>query len=172
MWGSFWDVFLQEFFTFIHKIMTKDLLNYLFTLTARLTKRNLTDITEEDALITVNGSSSANWIVGHIVLSRSDLLEEIGVERHHTKSELQYYIATHEQEVRVGEALTLETLVKKLLDCNEKFCDSVWSKLESITGDDYMKMEKAIHFMHFHESYHVGQLGLMRRVIGKEGMIR
>ena len=32
--------------------------------------------------------------------------------------------------------------------------------------------ERRIYFLHFHESYHLGQLGLMRRLLGKAGAIK
>jgi hypothetical protein len=28
-----------------------------------------------------------------------------------------------------------------------------------------------LHFMHFHEAYHAGQLGLLRRIVGRPGAI-
>jgi uncharacterized damage-inducible protein DinB len=34
------------------------------------------------------------------------------------------------------------------------------------------ELGEALHFLHFHEAYHIGQIGLLRRIAGKEGAIR
>lgn len=122
------------------------------------------------------GGSSALWILGHLASSRrvmrrlaGDAVEESDWEkffRRGTRPEDATYPPTDEfvQEFfSSGEALAghLATLP-----------EDVASGASPIEFPDGSKtVEEALHFLYFHETYHLGQVGLLRRLAGLDGFI-
>ncbi len=152
--------------------MLAQALIYQFTINERVCALNCTGISEDEALITLHGSSSLNWIVGHILRCRSDLLREIDQQPFTGVDEYLYYRPKHEVDDRSGEVVTLASLLDDLHSQHAEFCARVSVGIEDARQSASEDRVKHISFRCFHESYHVGQLGLMRRIIGKEGMIR
>jgi len=60
----------------------------------------------------------------------------------------------------------------------ERSQERLMARLERVTGEELAAtrgdstMGKQLAFFQFHETYHVGQTGLLRRIAGKEGVIR
>ncbi len=132
---------------------------------------NLDGVSENQALFELNGSASMNWIVGHMLRSRSDTLEEAGAQRLHDQEELLWYRPRHEAPERQSTALSLTTLLAMMDETSELFLQRIATLLESLPEDQRDAVVRRIAFRSFHESYHCGQIAILRRALGMEGMI-
>jgi uncharacterized damage-inducible protein DinB len=122
---------------------------------------NLTDISHEESLQTsTNGSSSINWVLGHIVRYRLRTLKLLG----HPRPDEEVYKALYDYNtVPNGEiALPIEQL-KLLYEDTQKQLTDLIDKL-----DEGLDTEDKIVFMAYHETMHSGQLGILRRILGKD----
>jgi uncharacterized damage-inducible protein DinB len=142
---------------------------------------NLKDVTEEEHLRSPGGGGNCiNWVLGHIVASRNACLTMLGAELVLPKDIAARYkrssdaiegdapanLATllnafnQAQDVMLA---GLPTLTQETLDAPAAFSPSDNPKEtvgSLLTG------------LLFHEAYHCGQIGVLRRVTGHEGAIR
>jgi uncharacterized damage-inducible protein DinB len=151
--------------------MNVDDIVYLYSVNNRVLHLNCEEISEEESLISTNGSSSINWIVGHGLRSRSDVLELADEERIHALDDYMWYRPTHESAIREGEPLLLQTLLAEWRATHEQFIAAIRSAWTRAENEENAAARKNLLFYAFHESYHVGQLGICRRMVGKAGKI-
>lgn len=129
--------------------------------------RNLKDITHAESLVTpAQGGNSINWILGHIIVSRDDIRELIGLDKL-CGDEMKMYHRGAEN-VDPGELVEF----KRLLDMYNEGQKMIEDKLKEIDLRDDNEKYRMVTFLAFHESYHTGQTGILRRIIGKEGAIK
>jgi uncharacterized damage-inducible protein DinB len=129
--------------------------------------RNLKDITHEESLVTPQGGgNSINWILGHIIISRDDIRESIGLKRL-CGDEMKIYDRLTEG-LDPAKAFELSKLLE-MYNSGQKELEDKLTETD-LTGDK--DNHKTVSFLAFHESYHTGQTGLLRRIIGKEGAIK
>lgn len=129
--------------------------------------RNLKDITHEESLITPHGGgNSLNWVLGHIIVSRDDIRELIGLEKLCGDNMKIYDRLT--EGLDPAQAIELS----KLIEIYNSGQNTLEEKLKEtdLRGDN--EKYRSVTFLAFHESYHTGQTGLLRRIIGKEGAIK
>ncbi len=127
-------------------------------------KKNLEEITQEDSLKRPDERVNIiNWVTGHIVNSRDDLLEDVAGKRFLPKEYTEYY-GRGKQIPDNESALDIETIKADY----EKLTDEIHKVLAE---GDAEKDQKVAFFM-FHESYHAGQLGLLRKLLDKKGKIQ
>jgi uncharacterized damage-inducible protein DinB len=139
----------------------------------KATHMNLEGVTHEESLAQPEaGANCINWVLGHIVATRKLILDLVQEELGWTEEEAKPY-ARGSEPLRESEALPLSRIVadlegsqKKLIAGLEKTPPGEWST--SLNGET--KMEKFT-FLQFHEAYHIGQLGTLRRLLGKPGAI-
>jgi uncharacterized damage-inducible protein DinB len=144
---------------------------YRLQVDERTIKRQLNGLTHEDTLLQpeVRGNC-INWILGHLVLSRSELMERLGLEPIWGEAETSIY--------------DRETAPITSLDCPHLTLDRLWedfivageklvARLETITDDeldaDYTEtatLGKSVNFTIWHEGYHVGQFEYLRQLTG------
>ena len=144
---------------------------------------NLKDITDDEALQQPGaGGNSLNWVAGHVVLHRIILLGMLGGESPVSREKYGRY-------QRLSEPVTVDG--EGVLPISEMVED--WVALRkplfgAIREADTPILEKAAAFspmndpeetvgsmaagLLFHESYHIGQLGILRRLVGKAGAIQ
>lgn len=129
--------------------------------------RNLKDITHAESLVTpAQGGNSINWILGHIIVSRDDIRELIGLDKLYGDEMKMYHRgAENVDPVELAE-------FTKLLDMYNEGQHVIEEKLKELDLRDDNEKYRMVTFLAFHESYHVGQTGILRRIIGKEGAIR
>ena len=129
--------------------------------------RNLKDITHEESLIApAQGGNSLNWIVGHIIVSRDDIRELIGLDRL-CGDDMKMYDRGAEA-VEAGELIQFSKLLEMFND-GESILEE---KLKSTDLREDNEKYRMVTFLAFHEAYHVGQTGILRRIIGKKGAIK
>jgi len=121
--------------------------------------------------------SSVNWVLGHIVRTRNQTLSLLGAKPLYPDD---MFSAYGERDTPVGEDEALP--VARLLDCFDALQAPLMEGLGtatagalsaaapfSPTGDPNETIGSLLAATTFHEAYHAGQLGLLRRVLGMGG---
>jgi len=147
--------------------MTNELLLYYFQINHRIAHQNIDSITHEESMVFgLKGGSNINRVLGHITVTRDKALELLGAER----------VCPHEmfENYKRGAAeITHETAMNfnEIISYWNKSQPVIEAAISSFHFND-LDFTKKIEFFAFHEGYHVGQLGIMRRFVGKEGAIK
>lgn len=125
--------------------------------------------------------NSMNWVLGHITLTRSEILEMLAAKRLWEESAYEVYKrgadrltdpsrATDFDAIRHDYAASQEPLLEALEAQNP---EALSSRVDfSFVGRDEDSLEAVLAGFAFHEAYHVGQLGLLRRFLGHPGVIK
>lgn len=122
------------------------------------------------------GGNSAHWIVGHLAVSRRHVLRMAGAE-----------IESDPWEKEFGKGATpgarVETPVEVLVAAFRSAGDAITEHVGALSDeaaaapsphqfpDGSKTVGDAIRFMHFHESYHLGQVAMLRRLAGLPGFV-
>jgi uncharacterized damage-inducible protein DinB len=131
---------------------------------------------EEDWLrLPAEGLSNALWVLGHLAWGRMTLLRRLGEELPGEAWENHFSIGSRVEGspgISASELLDKFTLLGRLLvDRLESMeQESLGSPLEKPMPDGTNTVAGLVRFMCFHESYHLGQMGLLRRLNGKPGL--
>ncbi len=129
---------------------------------------NTDGITHEESLISpAQGGNSLNWVVGHILVSRDDAREILGLPRLSDEKMAALYKRGSKQ-LDIKSAFPFDELRAKLKEAQSEFEDAVAAADLSSKPDDL----KELTTLAFHEAYHSGQTGILRRIAGKEGAIK
>ncbi len=125
--------------------------------------KNLEGITQKESMIcTSAGENKINWLLGHIVASRDTLLDQLGIDPAMNDETYSIYERTTEK-FNNDNASDISTLLS-LYNSSQK---NIIKALESYEVKDANDLNQLC-AMIFHETYHAGQLGMKRRLIGKE----
>jgi hypothetical protein len=119
-----------------------------------------------------------NWVLGHIANGRDDLLEILGRERLMSESSAARYRRESEPITGDGpEVLSLDSLMR-LLGHGQGLLSS---SLEEMSPEDLGEevewsgasstLAEWSQFFYFHDTYHVGQIDLLRQLSGKSDKI-
>ena len=146
--------------------------SYIFDATDRLIRATLKDLPAEAFWKQpAEGSNSIGWVLGHITQSRAGLLSRIGepvdtgwgdlFKRGAEKRDPSGYPAADEIK-RAGVDVT-KRLRGKLETLTEQDLENPFPGLERL---NVTKVAEALPFFAFHESYHVGQLGYIKKLLG------
>jgi uncharacterized damage-inducible protein DinB len=144
-------------------------------------KANTEGVTHDDSLVQpAAGGNCLNWVLGHIVLSRNELLELLGMEP-------VWDDAAREPYGRGGPPLTDATRAKPVeqiladLERTQELLPQGLSRVTaerfaekapfSPTGNPEETVGSLITSFVFHDAYHAGQTGLLRRIVGRDGAI-
>lgn len=129
---------------------------------------NLQGITHEESLIAPEkGGACINWVVGHIVLCRDEIHELIGIPGICEKI---YYDKFDEGSD--GRVIKNPIELDKMAALYDKSQNTMVETLQNLDlSTDAEKLRK-LTFYSFHEAYHIGQIGILRRVLGKESAIK
>ncbi len=162
--------------------MNIDNLRWLYLINDNVFKVNIEDVASEDAFRRPEkGGNSIAWVVGHLLRSRQSLLQYLGTDWSIGETADLAYSRGSTGDDDSGAFLSFERslehwvesqnlLMKALDDLTEDKLLGEAPPLGDFTRAD--TLERRILFLYFHETYHLGQLGLMRRLLGKEGVIK
>ncbi len=113
------------------------------------------------------GGNSMNWVLGHIVLNRDGVLKLLKEEpMSDGKMKKIYMKASRINESK--ESVNINKLIRLFNDIQEVITES----LSEFNPDENREAVLNIAGYAFHEAYHAGQLGILRRVIGKKGKLK
>jgi uncharacterized damage-inducible protein DinB len=162
--------------------MTGSDLARMYGLSFGALKRNLEDISHEETLINPQpAGNNMNWVLGHIVVARGTILALTGGVPVLTGEAAAHYNRGVDA-ADVSHIVDLATLRGMLEDSQQQLTPAL-----SAMSDDQLaaplpekfrrpplsgSVGDALVFLLYHEGYHNGQLGMLRRLAGKEGAIR
>ncbi len=160
--------------------MSAELLTLHFTYNHGVLKQNLASLDHADSLVQPPTGNCLNWVLGHILSSRSGFLPILGAEALWSKEEKERYGRGSAPITTTAEAIPLGRMVEDL-DRSQEILLASLGRLseEQLTApapfspfqrEDETLASLLVVFA-FHEAYHAGQTGLLRRLTGKEGAI-
>jgi uncharacterized damage-inducible protein DinB len=154
--------------------MSVESLQMLYGMNQTALDLNVKGLSHEESLIQPpQGGNCLNWVAGHIVATRNSVLSLIGEKPIWTPEEAELYKRGSAPIKDGSRAKKFEQIVADFTRSQER----VRAGLGRLTEQDLVKKEgdqtlaQRLHFLQFHEAYHVGQLGLLRRMAGKKGAI-
>ncbi len=121
-------------------------------------------------------SSHAFWLLGHIALTRRILFRKLGGDM--TTAPWESAFAKGSKALDGDFVVSPEILRADFAESGRR----LEARLSALTAEDAAApygrtfpdgsstIEGAAHFLYWHESYHLGQIGLLRRVCGKPGL--
>jgi len=128
---------------------------------------NASDITHEESLVSSPQSgNSVNWLIGHMLVVRDNMLKAMDLPSL-TNEEMEKLYNRGTQNITKETGMPLEELISLYYKGTDEM-------LKRLQGEEITDAEKInmIAPLIFHESYHSGQIGLFRRLIGKEPKIK
>lgn len=121
-----------------------------------------------------------NWVVGHIVSSRCELLERVfGVDPVMTPAQLERYSRESDPVLEDGPDVIPFDELLGMLDATEEALESALAGAddsflaeETPVGEDRTASRGAqVMFTYFHDTYHAGQTDLLRQMSGMNDKI-
>jgi len=136
---------------------------------------NLQGISHDESLLHPHpGGNCFNWVLGHVVATRAALLTALGESPIWTEGDCQAYRRGVQPPLRPEDARRLEDIVSAydasqqvIVDCLRRLTDADLAR----PHDKGQTLGDWLAGFTFHEAYHLGQLGLLRRLVGKDGAI-
>lgn len=146
-------------------------LQRLFEIDAYAFGVNVKGLSHEDSMVQPPaGGNCLNWVAAHIVASRGAILDLLG--------EAQVWDTDRNDRFKRGsrpvqdtkDSLPFDSIVADFRRSQERIQAGLArlsdEELLEKRGDD--TLADKLHFLQFHEAYHIGQAGLLRRMAGKE----
>jgi uncharacterized damage-inducible protein DinB len=159
-----------------------DVLRSTAQLTDFVLRANVEGISHDDSLIQPpSGANCMNWVVGHLACIYNNALPLLGQQPVRDKVSLQRYDRGSKPIVDDGEALNFRELMS-LWDEAQKRVEAGLSSLPvsrldepapfSPTNNPNETVRSLLTILLFHQAYHAGQTGVLRRLMGKAGAIK
>jgi len=155
--------------------MSVDALKKLYGINHRALGMNVNGLDHEDSLLQPPGGGNClNWVAGHIVANRTYILQMLGENPVWSEDQMKSY----ERGSKPIQDGTRAAKFESILADFEKSQERIQSGLGKLKDEDLGRKQgeqtlgDSLHFFQFHEAYHIGQAGLLRRMAGKEGAIR
>ncbi len=146
----------------------------ILSMELEIIKEQTKGLTQADTLIQPQpGGNCMNWVLGHLLDNQVLVLEILGGESPIGKTVLSRY--TRESDpIAAGSGGILE--LDTLLDWHVKVNTALKTRLDQMTETDFdqelMLWDKnatlgwRVFFLHFHYTYHIGQLEFLRNLAG------
>ncbi len=142
---------------------------------------NVDGITQEESLIQPSpGGNCQNWVVGHLACIYNNVLPMLGQEPVQAEALKRYDRGTPPIK-DAAEALEFRDLLAAFEKTTERFDaglaglapEALEGKVpDSPSGNPNETVRSLLSTILFHQAYHSGQTGILRRIAGKEGAIR
>lgn len=148
----------------------------------KVVELNLEGLTHEDSLIQPTpGGNCLNWVMGHLVHVYDLALPLVGQKPAGDADALKRYARGAAPLKNPAEAVTLHELAKAWDEASTRM-DSGLASLTpealnasapfSPSNNPNEIVRSLLATVFFHQAYHAGQTGILRRLAGKEGAIR
>lgn len=139
---------------------------------------NLDGISDAESVVAPDrGGSSINWILGHIIQSRHRVFGLMGLSGVWSEDKVDIYgrgtVPDADRALSLVELRRVldesqQPFLVRLKELTEEELDAPLAEPSKVLGKT---LRTALIFMSFHEAYHCGQIGILRRMVGKEGAI-
>jgi len=131
-------------------------------------------LSHEDSLIqTEYNINCLNWVVGHIVQGRDEMLAFLGHERILSPEASERYARESNPVVGDGpDVIKFDDMVKLVRRSQDRVAQVLGSMtddefaVERTRGERTFTTGSSVHFSYFHDTYHVGQTELLRQMAG------
>lgn len=144
------------------------IIKYLISSNYKVISMNSNDISNEESMVFPNGDANCiNWILGHLIYIRNAFLNVLGEESVWDNEQFSCYNRGEIPLNRKDEFISFEDLKSYLKKSQDKF-EAKLNNLESIDPE----IINDVSGLSLHEIYHNGQLGYLRRLLGKSGAIK
>ncbi len=157
-------------------VLTNEQLLNQVALQTNLIHRNLDDISDADACIAPHGANSANWLLGHVLVSRDEVCDMLGVARQlEARVHTRYGAGTAPVTAPGADEIPLKTL-REMLDAQSAGYTAALRGLtaeklaEPITrpnGTVTTLGQRLMFYIIFHEATHIGGFEFSRHAAGK-----
>ena len=148
---------------------------------AWIVSRNLEGFDHEKSLKVLPGSEqSLNWVLGHIVAARNGSLSLFGAEPLYPKQDFEPY-GQRSAPLTEDEAIAFDELVRRYDNLRRPWMEG----LERLSERDFAKpvpfsprdnpdetVGSLLAILVYHEAYHTGQMGPLRRNAGLPNVLR
>jgi hypothetical protein len=152
-----------------------DTLIQSFAVTQRIIKLQTDGLSHEDSVLQPPFRANClNWVLGHIIVGRNTALKLLGQPPVWGEEESLRYETGSEPITSSAQALPLEELLKDLDRTQER----ITAGLNLVSPEDLgasvqfrgseRTLGQALDGLHWHETYHTGQLELLRQLAGKD----
>ena len=150
-----------------------------FALNLRVIKRQTAGLTNDDSLLQppVRGNCM-NWVLGHVAESRAAVLQELGAEPVVERAALARYAREGEPVIAAGQGvLALDALLEALERAQAGIAAGLARATpealarEARVGGRTMTVAQRVFGLYFHETYHLGQLELLRQLAGTDDKV-
>jgi hypothetical protein len=150
-------------------------LSQYYGIAYRVIMRQTDGLTQEDSLVQPPFRGNClNWVLGHIINGRNTALKYLGGDPVWGEEICKRY--ERNSEPIAGEAENILPLPQLLHDL-EVSQERIQAALKQISPErlatviDEDTLEEQVRFLHWHETYHVGQLELLRQLTGKNDKV-
>jgi uncharacterized damage-inducible protein DinB len=149
-------------------------LRYVFDLNQRALEANTDGLSAAEARVPpAPGANCMTWVVAHIVAYRDQALERLHARLPDAGAYARF--GRGSAPLAPEEAVDWEALLVAAATRHAALDAALEGASEARLAEQDERgrsLADTLRFMQFHESYHVGQAGLLRRVAGHEGAIR
>ncbi len=156
--------------------MPLDSLLYQFNISDFVVRKITEGMSHETSMVQPQvAGNCANWVMGHIVLSRLSGIEMLGGEPPYPKEKFERYKQGTSPLTDDADAIPFAELMTCYRDTHAVLMDSLQSATEdqlqaaapfSPTNNPDDTIGSLLAGLVYHEAYHVGQIALQRRVAG------
>jgi uncharacterized damage-inducible protein DinB len=146
-------------------------LQRLFEIDAYAFGVNVKGLSHEDSMVQPPaGGNCLNWVAAHIVASRGAILDLLGEAPVWDTDRNDRFKRGSRPVQDTKDSLPFDSIVADFRRSQERIQAGLArlsdEELLEKRGDD--TLADKLHFLQFHEAYHIGQAGLLRRMAGKE----
>ena len=159
----------------------RELLVRMFALAHGALHTNLDGVTNEESLAQPQpGGNCIQWAVAHIVATRDQVARLVGAEPVLAPELGKRFTRPAAPVVGRADVRPMADWIADLDRSQERLAGAIGALAADRLAAPFdgarlpgrpKTLAEALAFFHFHETYHVGQVGLMRRVAGKSGAI-
>ena len=157
-------------------------LAYQLELSNRVFDMNTRDVSHEESLATPpKGGSCLNQVVGHLTRTRNMALGSMGQKSPYPMKDFDPYDDRTGVPFRRENALPFDELRRRFTAMQEPLVRAINGMSPEVmaakpprpfTGEPNETVGSNMATLVFHECYHVGQTGILRRVAGKQGVVK
>jgi len=156
----------------------RELLRQQFSLMYQVAERNLEGMSRQHSLAhPAPGGNCANWILGHLTNVQNGAMKLMGENPVWESDQLQR--AGFDPITASEQAIDWDTLRDRFLGSRERTLAAIGRLSNEALNETVphpfggtCTRGELLNTLAFHQTYHVGQLGVMRRVAGLEGAIK
>ena len=149
----------------------------LFDRTRRVIHMQAEGLTNADSLLQPPFRGNCfNWVLGHILVGRNQVLGHLDARLFWGEAEQARYRSGSDPVTSEEQALPLKRLLADLDGSQKQIAaalESVSPALlaEPVNSESERSRGEAVAFLHWHETYHTGQLELLRQLAGTDDAI-